>query len=170
MLQLFLFLHVMGAIVTFGPSFVFPLIANRARSAPQHAHFAAETTHLISTRVAFPGAILQGLTGVALILITGANLTSPAYRWLVAAIVLYLIAIGYSALVQTPAATKMVELTAGPPPGAGAPGGAPGAPGGAPAGPPPEVVATGRKLARGGMLLSGLVVVIVILMVTKPVF
>ena len=169
MLQLFLFLHVMGAIITFGPTFIFPLIASRVRGAPQHAHFAAETTHFISSKVVFPGVILQGITGVALILIIGADLTTPAYRWLVAAIVLYLVAVAFSVLVQTPAATRMVELTAGgPPPGAGAPGGPGAVAGGPPPGPPPEIVANGRKLARGGMFLSLLVVVIVILMVTKP--
>jgi uncharacterized membrane protein len=164
MFQLFLFLHVMGAIITFGPSFIFPIIASRVRKEPQHAHFAAETTEFISQRLIFPGAIIQGVTGVALILITGRDLTDPSNRWLITAIVLYLIAIGYSALVQTPAAARMVELTAGGPP----PAAAGGAPGGAPAGPPPELVATGKKLARGGMFLSLLVVLIVILMVTKP--
>ena len=165
MLQLFLFLHVMGAIITFGPSFIFPIIAMRAQKEPQHAHFAAETTHFISSRLVFPGAIIQGVTGVGLILILGADLTSPSYRWLLSGIVLYLIAIAYSALVQTPAATRMVELTAAGP----RPAGADGAPaGGAPAGPPPELVATGKKLARGGAFLSLLVVIIVILMVVKP--
>jgi len=166
MFQLFLFLHVMGAIITFGPTFIFPILASRARKEPQHAHFVAETVHFISSRLVFVGVILQGITGVALIAISGRNLTDPANRWLVAAIVLYLIAIAYSALVQTPAAARMVELTAGGPPPAAA-GGAPAVP---PAGPPPELVATGNRLARGGMFLSVLVVVIVILMVTKPGF
>jgi uncharacterized membrane protein len=169
MIQLFLFLHVMGAIITFGPTFIFPILASRARKNPQHAHFVAETTEFISSRVVFPGVILQGITGVALILLSGRNLTDPSNRWLIAAIVLYVIAIAYSVLVQTPAAARMVQLTAGGPPPAGA-GGAPAGAGGGPAGPPPELVATGRKLARGGMILSALVVVIVILMVVKPAF
>jgi hypothetical protein len=161
MLQLFLFLHVMGAIVTFGPGFAYPLITRHVQAAPQHAHFAAEVMHAISARITLPGAIVQGITGVALILILGADLTSSAWRWLIAGVVLYLIAIGYSILVQVPAAARMVQLTAGgPPPGP--------PPEGPPSGPPPEIAATARRLFLGGMFLSALIVLIVILMVTKP--
>ena len=162
-LALFLFLHVMGAIAVFGPVFVFPIIASHARNAPQHGHFAATLAEFIERRMVIPGAIVQGITGVGLILILGADLTSSAYRWLIGGIVLYLIAISFAIFVQAPAAERMVHLTAGGPP-AGPP------PAGAPAGPPPEILATGRQLARGGQLLTVLIVLIVILMVTKPSF
>ena len=161
MLQLFLFLHVMGAIAVFGPTFAFPVIGRQAAQAPQHGHFAALVTDVIERRIVIPGAIVQGITGVALILILGADLTSASYRWLVAGIILYLIAIGYAVAIQAPAATKMVELTAGGPP-AGAP------PAGAPAGPPPEIAATSKQLQRGGLILTVLIVLIVALMVVKP--
>ena len=178
MLQLFLFLHVMGAIVIFGPSFVFPILARFSRQNPQHGHFAAEVGHFIESRIIVPGVFVQLATGVALILILGADLTSPAYRWLVAGIVLYLIAIAYAVLIQLPASAKMVQLTAGgPPPGmaaGGAPAGGPpaGGPpaGGSPMGPPPELLANAAKLQRGGLILTVLLVLIVILMVTKPGF
>lgn len=163
MLQLFLFLHVMGAIVVFGPTFVFPIIASRARNSPQNGPFAAALSEFIARRLVLPGAVVQGITGVALILILGADLTSSAYRWLVVGIALYLVAILFAAFVQAPAAEKMVRLTSGgPPPG--------GPPPGAPAGPPPEIVATAQKLQRGGMILTVLIVLIVIMMVTKPSF
>jgi len=161
MLQLFLFLHVMGAIVVFGPTFIFPVIASQAQKSPQNGPFAAALSELIERRIVLPGAVVQGITGVGLILILGADLTSSSYRWLVGGITLYLIAILFAAFVQAPAAEKMVHLTAGGPP-AGAP------PAGAPAGPPPEIAALGQKLQRGGMLLTVLIVLIVILMVTKP--
>jgi Predicted integral membrane protein (DUF2269) len=160
-LQLFLFLHVMGAIVVFGPTFVFPVIARHASRQPQHGHFAAVVSEAIERRIVIPGAIVQGITGVALIIILGADLTSAAYRWLIAGIALYLVAILFAVFVQAPAAARMVELTAGGPP-AGPP------PEGAPAGPPPAIAATAQKLQRGGMVLSVLIVLIVILMVTKP--
>jgi uncharacterized membrane protein len=163
MLQLFLFLHVMGAIVVFGPTFAFPLIASQAQKSPQNRPFAAALNEFIARRLVIPGAIVQGITGVALILILGSDLTSPAYRWLVAGIVLYLIAIGFAAFVQARNGERMVHLTSGgPPPGT--------PPAGAPAGPPPEIAALGKKLQQGGMLLSVLIVLIVILMVTKPSF
>ncbi len=163
MLQLFLFLHVMGAIAVFGPTFAFPVIASQAQKSPQNGHFAAVVSELIERRIVIPGAIVQGITGVALILIIGADLTSPAYRWLIGGIILYLIAILFAIFVQARNAEKMVELTAGGPP-------PPGAPAGPPPGPPPGVVETGKKLQRGGMFLTVLIVLIVILMVTKPGF
>ena len=160
MLQLFLFLHVMGAIVVFGPTFVFPIIASHVQKAPQHGHFAAVLAEFIEMRLVLPGAVVQGITGVALIIIAGRDLTQPTNRWLVTAIVLYLIAIGFASMVQAKNAARMVELTSHMPPGPPPPG--------APAGPPPEIAATGKKLAQGGQLLAVLVVVIVLLMVTKP--
>jgi uncharacterized membrane protein len=163
MFQLFLFLHVMGAIIVFGPTFVFPLIASQAQKSPQNGPFAAALSELIERRIVLPGAVVQGITGVALILIAGRDLTSPANRWLIAGIVLYLIAILFAAFVQARNAEKMVHLTSGgPPPGP--------PPAGAPAGPPPEIAATGKKLQQGGMLLAVLIVLIVVLMVTKPAF
>jgi hypothetical protein len=163
MLQLFLFLHVIGAIIVFGPVFLFPVIARQAQRSPQNGSFAAALSEYIERRIVLPGAVVQGVTGVALIFILGANLTDPAWRWLIAGIVLYLIAILFAAFVQAPAAEKLVHLTAGgPPPGP--------PPAGAATGPPPEVAATIQKLQRGGMFLTVLIVLIVILMVTKPTF
>lgn len=161
MLQLFLFLHVMGAIAVFGPTFIFPIIASHAQRAPQHSSFAAALSEYIERRLVIPGAIVQGITGVGLIIILGLDLTASTSRWLIGGIVLYAIAISFAIFVQAPAAEKMVHLTAamsGPPPA------------GAPAGPPPEIVATGKKLQQGGMLLTVLIVLIVILMTTKPTF
>lgn len=154
MVQLLLFLHVLGAIIVFGPSFAFPLIVGQARRAPQHSHFAAVVTDVIERRIIIPGAIVQGITGVLLILALGADLTSPPYRWLIVAIVLYLIAIGYAVAVQAPAVVKQVELTNTPP---------------GPEGPSQELLANAKKLQRGGMFLGLLIVVIVFLMVVKPV-
>ena len=162
MLPLFLFLHVMGAIAVFGPTFVFPIITSQARKSPQNFPFAAVLAEYIERRVVLPGAVVQGITGVALIIILGADLTSSAYRWLVGGIVLYLIAIGFAAFVQAKNAEQMVHLMASMPSGP--------PPAGAPAGPPPEIAATAKALQQGGMLLAVLIVSIVILMVTKPTF
>jgi uncharacterized membrane protein len=163
MFQLFLFLHVMGAIVVFGPTFIFPLIASQAQKSPQNGPFAAALSELIERRIVIPGAIVQGITGVLLIISANRDLTLPANRWLGIGIVLYLIAILFAIFVQAKNAEKMVHLTSGgPPPGP--------PPAGAPAGPPPEIVATGKKLQQGGMFLTLLIVLIVILMVVKPTF
>jgi hypothetical protein len=158
-LAVFLFLHVMGAIVVFGPTFVFPIIASQAQKSPQNFPFAARLSEHIERRLVLPGAVVQGITGVALIIILGADLTSAPYRWLVAGIILYLIAIGFAALVQAKNAEKMVQLMDSMPPGPPPAGG-----------PPPEIAATAKALQQGGMLLAVLITLIVILMVTKPSF
>jgi len=160
MLQVLLLLHVLGAIFVFGPSVAFTFLANETRRMPMHGHFAAVVGDAIERKVILPGAVVQGITGAALILVGGFDLTAQANRWLLGGIALYAIAIVFAFAVQARNAEKMVELTRTPPP-------AP-APGAAPAGPPPEIIATGQKLARGGMFLTAMIVLIVTLMVTKP--
>ena len=130
----------------------------RPRRAPRTEHFAAALSELIERRIVIPGAIVQGITGLALIAILGVNpLTDAAYHWLIPGIILYLIAILFAIFVQARNAEKMVELTKnlqGPPsPEVGA-----------------EIAATGRRSQRGGMLLTVLIVLIVLIMVTKPQF
>jgi Predicted integral membrane protein (DUF2269) len=168
MIQLFLVLHVLGAIAVFGPTFAFPLISRQAAQSPQNGHFAAVVMDMIERRIVIPGAIVQGITGVVLIVLTGWYPNAGTYLWLSVSIVLYLIAVLYAIFVQAPAAEKMVKLTAGGPPGGAPPSDAPSS--GAPAGPPPEIAATAQRLARGGMFLTVMIVLIVILMVVKPTF
>ena len=166
-LSLFLFLHVLGAIAVFGPTFAFPVIASQAQKSPPNGPFAAAVSDLIERRIVIPGAVVQGLTGLALIYIIGPDITSSQWHWLGLGIVLYLIAILFAIFVQARNSEHMVELTkamaGGPPPAAAGAGGAP-------AGPPPEIVATGQKLQRGGMFLTVLIVSIVFCMVVKPTF
>ena len=137
------------------------MITVQARKSPQNFPFAAALNEYITRRIVIPGAIFQGITGVILIFIIGADLTSSAYRWLVAGIILYLIAISFSIFVQVKNAERMVHALASMPPGP--------PPAGAPGGPPPEVAELGKKLQQGGMFLTVLIVLIVILMVTKPI-
>ena len=149
----FLFLHVMGAIVAFGPTFSFPIIGAMGGKEPQHANFATRVTETIVEQRVLPLAIFQGITGVALILVTGINLL--ATRWLLIGIVLYLIVLGYNIFIGTPTVKKIIDMTSTPPP--------PGA-----SGPPPELLAAIQKVQRGGMFSGLMIVLIVILMVIKP--
>jgi uncharacterized membrane protein len=153
---LFLFLHVMGAIVAFGPSFALPLIGAASAREPQHAHFGAVLGEIIERRLIIPFALLQGVTGVLLIVGLGLDLLNT--RWLLLGIILYAINILFAIFVQAPSGARLVELTqmppGGPPPGAG--------------GPPPELLATVRRLQMGGIFLTVMLVLIVILMTTKP--
>ncbi|HUQ42886.1 MAG TPA: DUF2269 family protein [Candidatus Limnocylindria bacterium] len=157
-----LFAHIFGAIIAFGASYsTFPLLGAMSGKEPAHANFGSRFGHTVSTKVVRPLAILQGLTGLGLILVTGIDLTKAL--WLDVAIVLYVIALSYALFVQIPVGHRLVELTAGGPPPAAA-GGAPAGP----MGPPPELIATARKARRGGMLLGLLIAIIVFLMVVKP--
>jgi uncharacterized membrane protein len=153
-IAIFLFLHVMGAIVAFGPTFsAFPIIGMMAGKEPQHANFAARLNEQITATRVVPLAIFQGITGLVLIFLTGFNPFSQL--WLGLGIVLYLIAISYALLVQRPIGKRIAELTSTPPP--------PGA-----AGPPPELMAAVKRAQQGGAFLAIMIVLIVILMVTKP--
>jgi hypothetical protein len=161
LLQVFLFLHVLGAIIAFGPTFALPVIGAMGGKEPMHANFATRVGEALAKQRITPLAIVQGVTGLGLIFTSDVDLGKAL--WLQAGILLWVIALGYGTAVQTPAVRRVIELTSGgPPPAGAAPAGA------APAGPPPEVLAAIKKVQRGGMLLAGLITVIVFLMVVKP--
>jgi uncharacterized membrane protein len=161
---LLLFVHVLGAIIAFGPAFSFPIIGAMAGKEPMHGNFASRVSERLAKVQLTPLALLQGITGLGLIYFGNIDLFHST--WLLIAIVLYVIALGYAGAVQSPAVRRVVELTGGTPTPGAAPAGPPA--GGPPAGgPPPELMAAIKKVQRGGMLLVGLIVAIVFLMVTK---
>ena len=154
---LFLFLHVLGAIVAFGPTFAYSVMGSMAGKEPVHANFSARQTEAIGNRLVYPLAIFQGITGILLII--SAQIDPQKTPWLVAGIILYLITLTYALTVQRNALHHLIELSSTPPP-----------PGTPPGPPPPEIVATVKKIQRGGMFLGLMIVVIVFLMVVKPTF
>jgi uncharacterized membrane protein len=112
-----------------------------------------------------PFAIVQGITGVGLV-ITG-NIDVLKAPWLMVGIALYLVALSYAIFVQTPTVRRVIDMTSGGP-SAGAPAGGPPASGPPAGGPPPELMRLIRRIQTGGMLLAALIVSIVFLMVVKP--
>jgi uncharacterized membrane protein len=157
--QGFLFAHILGAIIAFGPTFSFPIIGRLGAMEREHANFATRVSLRLAEVQLLPLAILQGITGAALIIV--GNIDVLAKGWLLVAIVLYLVAIGYGLFVQTPTVRKVVAMTSGGPPAGGPPAGAP-------AGPPPELLRLIRRVQLGGLFLMALIVTIVFLMVVKP--
>lgn len=147
------FLHVLSAIVAFGPTFAFAIYGAQAGKEPQHANFMARANNVVSDRLVLPLVLSMPVTGVLIIWAAGLNVM--ASTWLLVAIVIYTFAVLYSLFVQRPATLRLVELTSSPPP--------PGA-----SGPSPEIMATVAKIRRGGMILGLAVIVIVALMVLKP--
>jgi uncharacterized membrane protein len=155
-LPLLLFLHVMGAILAFGPTFAYSIMGAMAGREPQHANFSARQVAAIGNKLVYPLAIFQGVTGVLLIMASGRDLSSASERWLGISIVLYAMTLTYALTVQRSALHHLIEMTSTPP--------APGSP------PNPEIPATVKKIQRGGMFMGLVVVIIVFLMVVKPTF
>lgn len=152
-----LFLHVLGAIVAFGPTFIFPLVGAMGGREPQHANFATRLSHTVGSRLVYPIGITLPITGAAMIALTGRDLASRGNWWLGIAIVLYVIAYSYAFFVQRRLVDRVIEMTSAPPP--------PGA-----SGPPPELPPLVRRIQRGGMATTTLLVTIIFLMVVKPQF
>ena len=152
-----LFLHVLGAIVAFGPSFAFPIIGAMGGAEPMHGNFATRVSHSISARIVYPIGITLPITGALVILVSGRDLSDRSNWWLGIAIVLYVIAYGYSFFYQRKIVERIIEMTSAPPP--------PGA-----TGPPPELMANVKQVQRGGMFLTVLLLLIIFLMVVKPQF
>lgn len=159
--QLLLFAHVLGAIIAFGPTFSSPIIGRMGARERAHGNFAMRISRELARVQILPLAIVQGITGLGLILVGQIDVMKAT--WLLIAIVLYLIAIGFAIFVQTPRAVRIIAMTT-PPPDAPVSSGPPAG------GPPPALVAEITKIKRGGMLLIGLVTAIVFLMVIKPAF
>ena len=111
-----LFVHVLGAIIAFGPSFAFSIIGAMGGKEPMHANFALRVTHRIAHGLLWPLALLQGITGIGLILTIPGGIDLTKATWLDVAIVLYLVALGYSSFVQTPTLVKLVDMSSTPPP------------------------------------------------------
>jgi uncharacterized membrane protein len=147
-----LFLHVLGAILAFGPTFAYSIMGSMAGKEPQFANFSTRQTEAIGNRLVYPLAVFQGVTGVLLIWAASFNVMGTG--WLAAGIVLYLITLIYALTVQRNAVHHLIELTSTPP--------APGSP------PNPEIPATVKRIQRGGIFLALMIVVIVFLMVVKP--
>lgn len=145
-----LLLHVLGAIIAFGPTFSSPVVATLVAREPQYANFFARSQLLLARRLIVPVSLSMGVTGALMILVAGIDLSRTL--WLGIAIVLYVVALVFATFVQAPNGAKLVELTASPSPG----------------GPSPELKATAARVRQGGMLLMVLVVAIATLMVVKP--
>lgn len=150
-IHLLLFLHIMAAIVAFGPSYAFPIIMGMARKDPQHMVFGAKVIHTLSSKMTKIGAILVGIFGI--LLIFAADLSLKDNPWLLIGLLIYVIALTFSVVVQGPNSEKMVALLS-----SATPGEAPG----------PEVAELGKRLQMGGTFLGLAVIVILLLMVFKP--
>jgi len=147
-----LFLHVMAAIVAFGPTFAFSIIGAMGGREREHAYFATRVTRRIGNILVEPFALSMLVTGALLIWSAEIPLFERDARWLLLSIVLYVVALALSFLVSQPNVRRIVAIQSQ---GAAGP-------------PPPEMLRAISVVQRTGMALTVLTVVIVFLMVMKP--
>jgi uncharacterized membrane protein len=149
-----LFLHVLGAIVAFGPGFASMIVGPMAAKEPQYANFYARTQVATGRKLVTPVSISLAITGIGMILVRGWGSLTAGRHWLEAGILLYVIAVVVAMAFQAPAGRKLVELTSQPQvPGAG---------------PSPELRTAAGRVRMGGIVLTLLVVAITFLMIAKP--
>ena len=121
-----------------------------ATAGPQGGLALLEAMHAIERKLVMPVAMaVQPLSGLALIFVSGYNVRFFSHYWLWIGIVLYSIAFYLAILVQNKRIGRMIEL--------------------AKAGPPtPEFMGLARKVAQTGPIITVILVLIIVLMVTKP--
>jgi uncharacterized membrane protein len=181
-------IHVITAIVAFGPNFAMPIIARMAAQEPQHGLFALRLTERLERRLVIPLALTMPISGGALAIAEGIN--PLVTHWLAAGIVLYIVAMTYAIGVQVRVVERMIEIAGHMAPGgpvlAAGPGAAlataetlgrgatvPKVPQAAAArskyaNPGQEMAALGVRARNGGFFLMAMVVIIVSLMAGKP--
>jgi hypothetical protein len=154
--SLFLTIHILTAIVAFGPNFALPLIARMAAQEPQHGLFAIRLTDRIERRLVLPLALTMPVSGGLLVWAESIDLAQT--HWLLLAIGLYVVVVAFAIGVQLRTIGRMIEV--GSRMAAGGPG--------QDAGPRVEMAALGVRARNGGFFLMLMVVVIVSLMAGKP--
>ena len=150
-----LFLHILAAVIAFGPIFVFPIIATLVAQSPQNMKFAVELNHRIETRLVIPLALTMLVSGSGLIWTANINFFQTPF--LIVAVVLYLLAIGIALRVLLPNTQKLLGL-AEQAPALASEGGAPLA----------QILTLVRRNQMFGGFTTVLFLVIIFLMVIEP--
>jgi uncharacterized membrane protein len=141
------FFHVLLAIVAVGFNATYGIWLARAAKEPVHEGFALRGVKLLDDRFANPAYGLLLVTGLLMVWVGDLELTQ---FWILAALVLYAVAIGVGLFVYTPTLREQVALLERSGPDS------------------VELRTLSRRGATVGTLLAIDVIVIVFLMVTKP--
>ena len=141
------FLHILLAIVAVGFNATYGIWLARAAREPEHVAFTLRGVKLLDDRFANPAYALLLVTGLLMVWIGDLDLTQ---FWLLAALVLYAIAVVLGLLVYTPTLRNQIAVLES--------SGAASA----------EFQALSRRGTALGIVLAVDVIVIVFLMVTKP--
>ena len=152
--QLWMFLHILGAIAAFGYGFYAPIFGMASAKEPQHGNWFARASKRVSNVIILPFAILMFITG-ALLVQSGTSGVEWSTRWLSIAMLLYVIALIIVFALQRPSLNKVIALSAEPP---------------GPDGPPAELKKHVGRMKIYGIILLLLTLSILALMVWKPAF
>lgn len=154
-----LVLHILCAIIGFGAVFLNALYGREAADIKGTEGLAITRANFKVSKVGEIFIIAVFVLGIVLVLI-GDNVFDFGQTWIWLSMTLFIIALGLSQGVMTPAVKKIIslqeELVSGPPPAGG---------------PPPQVAEIeryGKRLAMVGPILNIMLVVILVLMIFKP--
>ena len=181
------FLHVLGVVFAFGPTFSYSIFGSLLKDEPQHRDYFARARDKVSRQMTWPATLSLFVTGVLIIIVGGYQVHTQPMRWLLIAILLYVGMVLYIRFVLDPmnqrisamgkaareaAAARAAAAGSTGAPGSAAPAG--GLPAGGPppgaGGPPPELMKLVARTRRDGKLLGVVTIVILFLMVVKPAF
>ncbi len=141
-------IHVILAIVAVGANMTYGVWISRAAREPRHLAFALRGVKVLDDRIANPAYVLLFLTGLAMLHFGKLSWTTP---WLMVSLFFYACVVILGLLGYTPALRRQIVVleSAGPD--------------------SPEYRALAARAMRLGILLAIFVLIIVVLMVTKPV-
>jgi uncharacterized membrane protein len=110
--KVFLILHVGMAVIMVGAGYVYPILMAKMKERGPNRIPLMRVTEAIAKGFTMPFILIQPLTGLGLILTTH-NLWNPfhsAYRWLFAAILLFVVIFILDTFVTAPAVRRMHKL------------------------------------------------------------
>ena len=154
-IDVFLFLHVLGAIAAVGPTLTYGMwLARGERMDPGTRAFVLRTTAWVDGHLATPAFMVQAFTGTALILLLKISFIHTA--WLVSGVAAYVVTTVFAVGVYAPVVKRQIALAERVATG--------------PADPVPqtEYQAVARRARAFGILAIVLTLVILYFMIVKP--
>lgn len=111
MFKALLFVHILSAVIAFGPIFSVPIMAAWIqKNDPAGNEFLMKMSSVLGNRQITPFALLVGLSGVGLIVTVDRPITQP---WLLAAMIIYAINLSLGVFVQRPRGERMLRIAKG---------------------------------------------------------
>lgn len=146
-----LLLHIGGAIIGIGPTFAFGLMTPMMhRASAEGSRWIYETLVAINTKMVWPVLVLQPITGALLIFESGRNENFFSQEWLWISILIYAVLFALALFLDRPAQAQLLQMVRSSDTDN------------------PRYAALRGRQDRLGMLLGVMVVVIIVLMISKP--